>query len=314
MRKRRRWPYVLGVMLGLAIPAYWWLLLEDHAPDGTWSIDIDEVRKLAGSMPGDKPTEVRFEKVTGFHAPHMVAMAGSGWSTIDMTVYVYQLVFPTHRALVDTAMDEKVAKSGGADRFDDKAWQHVTTALNEADLIVVTHEHYDHLAGLVVQPNAKELVKKSKVTKQQLERQYPPWTRPAEPFEGYTPFDYDKYAAVAPGVVLIRAPGHTGGSQLVYVQRADGAELLFLGDVAWHAENVDQQRERARLATTIMTEDRDQVGRELRELYRLSQAEPKLSQVPGHDAELIARLTSAGLLKEGLLLGPIAAPDAVPAQ
>lgn len=311
---RKRLLVILGVLLGLGIPAYWWLLLEDHAPDGTWAIDLNEVRKLAGSMPGDKPTEVRFEKITGFHAPHGAVMAGAGWGTTDMTVYSYQLVFPTHRAIIDTAMDEKVAKSGGADRFDDKAYQHVVTAMNEADLIAVTHEHYDHLAGLAMQPNAKELVKKSKITKQQLEKQYLPWTRPSEPFEGYTPLDYDKYAAIAPGVVLIRAAGHTLGSQLVYVQRADGSELIFLGDVAWHLENVEQQRERARLVTLVVGEDRAQVGLELRELHRLMSAEPKLSLVPGHDAEQNAKLAAAGVMKEGFVLGPIAAPDAVPAQ
>jgi glyoxylase-like metal-dependent hydrolase (beta-lactamase superfamily II) len=139
-------------------------------------------------------------------------------------------------------------------------------------------------------------------------------TRPSAPFEGFTPFDYDRYAAVAPGMVLIRAPGHTLGSQLVYVQRADGAELIFLGDVAWRLENVEQQRERARLVTTLMGEDRDQVGLELRELHRLAAAEPKLSLVPGHEASRIAKLVAAGLLKEGFALGPIAAPDAVPAQ
>jgi glyoxylase-like metal-dependent hydrolase (beta-lactamase superfamily II) len=311
---RKRLLVVLGVLLGLGIPGYWWLFLEDHAPDGTYTIDLAEVRKLASSMPGDKPTEIRFETVTHFNAKNAFTMAGAPWSPVEMTVYAYQLVFPTHRAMVDTALDEKTAKEGGGEGFDNAAWQHLVTAMTESDLIVVTHEHYDHIGGLSTAPNAKELVKKSKVTKQQLQQQYQPWKRPTEPYEGFTPFDYDKYAAVAPGVVLIRAPGHTVGAQMVYVQRADGAELIFLGDVAWRIENVEQQRERARLVTTIMTEDRNQVGLELRELHRLTQAEPKLTLVPGHDAAYIAKLVAAGLLKPGFVLGPIAAPDAVPAQ
>ncbi len=315
MRKgRKRLLMALGLLLGLAIPAYWWFFLEDHPPEGSYAIDLDQVRRLASSIPGDKPTEVRFEKITGFHFPKIATLAGASWSPTDMTVYAYQLVFPSHRAIVDTAMDEKTAMEGGADRFNAEGYQHLVAAMNEADLIVVTHEHYDHLAGLVVQPNAKELVKKSKVTRQQLEKQYFPWKRPSEPFEGFVPFDYDRYAAIAPGVVLIRAPGHTLGSQLVYVQRADGAELVFLGDVAWHLENVERQRERARLVTTVMGEDRAQVGLELRELHRLIGAEPKVSLVPGHDAEQVGKLVSAGVLKEGFALGPIAAPDAVPAQ
>ena len=32
--------------------------------------------------------------------------------------------------------------------------------------------------------------------------------------------------------------GYTPGSQMVYVKRADGREILFLGDVAWQMSNI----------------------------------------------------------------------------
>jgi glyoxylase-like metal-dependent hydrolase (beta-lactamase superfamily II) len=35
--------------------------------------------------------------------------------------------------------------------------------------------------------------------------------------ESFKPLDYTGYSAVAPGVVLIKAPGHTPGSQIIYV-------------------------------------------------------------------------------------------------
>ena len=101
---------------------------------------------------------------------------------------------------------------------------------------------------------------------------------------------------MAPGVVLLTAPGHTPGSQLVFVQLADGRELLFLGDVAWQFTNIEHQRERARLVTLMIGEDRTLVLSQLRALAELHEKEPKLAIVPGHDAAVIEKLIAEGTL------------------
>ena len=121
---------------------------------------------------------------------------------------------------------------------------------------------------------------------------------PAGALEGYSPLDYDKYVAVAPGVVLIRAAGHTPGSQLVYVQRADGTEYLFLGDVAWAKLMVDEVVERPRAITALIGEDRGHVLRQLEQLHALAQSEPKLHQICGHDPEVVNALVAQHLLEE----------------
>ena len=64
-----------------------------------------------------------------------------------------------------------------------------------------------------------------------------------------TPLEYDHYYAAAPGIVLVKAPGHTPGSQLVFVKLASGKELLFIGDVAWHMDQIRQLWYRPRLVT-----------------------------------------------------------------
>jgi glyoxylase-like metal-dependent hydrolase (beta-lactamase superfamily II) len=92
--------------------------------------------------------------------------------------------------------------------------------------------------------------------------------------------------------------GHTPGSQMVYVQTADGKEFLFIGDVAWHFRNIEAQRERPRFATQfIIGEDRAAVFGELSALHRLHEAEPRINIVPGHDGEAVGRLIDAGLMK-----------------
>src|SRR6185436_13319202 len=104
------------------------------------------------------------------------------------------------------------------------------------------------------------------------------------------PLRYDDLLAIAPGVVLIKAPGHTPGSQMVFVQLADGRELLFLGDVSWRLQNIADVRERPLFMTLVIGEDRDAVIGEFQALHQLMEAEPSIKLVPGHDGPAIQAL------------------------
>ncbi len=297
---------MLAVVVVVALlPTYWWLFLESGSPSGTYQVDLAEVRRLASTVPGEKPTELRFEHSAGFEFPSTAVVAGDGWSMTKMPVFSYQLVSPSHRTIVDTAMDEKTGKSGGGAFFDADASARIAKGLESATTIVVTHEHFDHLAGLAMHPNAKALLGKTVLTVEQLSE---PWRMlplvfPKEALEGYQPHKTERLHAVAPGVVLIKAPGHTPGAQLVYVQRADGTEVLFIGDVAWHFRNIEVVRERARLVTAFfLREDRNAILEELTWLHQVHEQEPKLHLVPGHDGPVIDELVKQGVLTKGFVL------------
>jgi glyoxylase-like metal-dependent hydrolase (beta-lactamase superfamily II) len=110
-------------------------------------------------------------------------------------------------------------------------------------------------------------------------------------------FTYEQAFAVAPGIVLWRAPGHTPGSQLVFVKLEGGREYLLLGDVAWHLENVERVRERARLVTQVfLGEDRGAVLRQLAAIKALREKEPKLHVLPGHDGVVMKAMLERGAL------------------
>jgi glyoxylase-like metal-dependent hydrolase (beta-lactamase superfamily II) len=201
--------------------------------------------------------------------------------------------------IVDTALERSMG--GGRSSFDAAAFARVGLRVyGRADRI--THEHMDHIGGLTAHSDLKAVLPKARLTREQLlepERSLPA-KFPEHALDGYQPLVYDQYQAIAPGVVLIKAPGHTPGSQMVYVQTAGGVELLLIGDVAWHSRNIELQRERARLMTMVfIKEDRRAVFGQLAALKRLHETQPTIFIVPGHDGPVIDSLVTAGVLKRG---------------
>jgi glyoxylase-like metal-dependent hydrolase (beta-lactamase superfamily II) len=100
-------------------------------------------------------------------------------------------------------------------------------------------------------------------------------------------------------VVLIKAPGHTPGSQIVYVQLADNSEYLLIGDVAWDMEQVSIPKCRPRLVELMMGENGDQVTSELRTLHDLAAVNPDLHIVVSHDAKQLADYEATGKIGKG---------------
>jgi glyoxylase-like metal-dependent hydrolase (beta-lactamase superfamily II) len=283
-------------------PAYWLLVRHSPVPTATFPLDLARIRALALSVPGERPAEVRFERVLSIHWVEALQLAGDPWRAIPMDVYAYQLVYPAQTVLIDTAQDRASVQPQLVLRdYDDAAYARVSAALERAALIVATHEHLDHVGGAIAHPRLARLLPALRLTAEQFDnpRGPPVGHLPDDVASRYQPLRYDGLHALAPGVVLVKAPGHTSGSQMVYVQRADGRELLFLGDVSWRLRNVEQVRERPLLTTALIGEDRHAVLAQFQALHELAAREPALALVPGHDAPAIRRLQDAGLLLPG---------------
>jgi glyoxylase-like metal-dependent hydrolase (beta-lactamase superfamily II) len=114
----------------------------------------------------------------------------------------------------------------------------------------------------------------------------------------YLVMDYDPLMPVAPGVVLIKAPGHTPGSQLVYVRLASGSELIIAGDVAWHMSGIETQQHKPESATSSFGgEDRRAIEKQLR--WLLEVAESRIEVLVSHDVKRLNALIDQGQLVSG---------------
>lgn len=213
----------------------------------------------------------------------------------------FQVVYTDGTLMVDAGMDQLVHRFFGRGveepYFPDAAGE-VARALGNARLIVVTHEHGDHVAGVIRSPVANDLARKTLLTRMQLQTlvtapQMPEIRLTEEAARRYVVVDYDKYLPVAAGVALIKAAGHTPGSQMVYVALESGPEYLLIGDAAWHMDGVRLMRGKD---APWITEDQAAVNDQLRWLNELSRAERALVIVASHDDEQHAELLRSGAL------------------
>ena len=95
-----------------------------------------------------------------------------------------------------------------------------------------------------------------------------------------------KPAAIAPGIVVIPAPGHGPGTRMLFVRTASGAEYLFAGDVAPLGQSWLELRNRPRLMTDYwFPEDRRRVFEWLLTIRKLKAQAPALHVIPGYDFE-----------------------------
>jgi glyoxylase-like metal-dependent hydrolase (beta-lactamase superfamily II) len=227
---------------------------------------------------------------------------GGGAGLAEAADPVFQIRFARVWIAVDAAMDRALVPESKT--FSDEQYATIQAMLRDARLVVVTHEHDDHAAGVIRSPFAGHVREHTLLTRAQV---HSLMTAPNDPrikldsaaASRYLVLDYDPILPIAPGVVLIKAPGHTPGSQMVYVRLASGGEVVLAGDVAWHSSGIETQRQKpdsiARRLGVI--EDRAPIAAELRWLKELMAS--GVSVVVAHDKAMIDSLVVRGVLKNG---------------
>jgi glyoxylase-like metal-dependent hydrolase (beta-lactamase superfamily II) len=181
--------------------------------------------------------------------------------------------------------------------YDSAAWDRVAKGLAEASAIYVTHEHTDHMGGGVADDKWARNLRLTPIQLDSQVRNHAPISPAVR--AAVKPIAYDQYQAVAPGVVLIEAAGHTPGSQMVFVTRADGTEVLFTGDTAWLMENIEREQGPAKIVTMMMGGDRNRNACQLAALDKIRKTDGKVAIMPGHDKSAMQSLSEQGVFIAG---------------
>jgi hypothetical protein len=105
--------------------------------------------------------------------------------------------------------------------------------------------------------------------------------------------EYAQYYPVAPGVVLIKAAGHSPDHQMVFVRLASGREVLHSVDAAWVLDNVLQVKGKA---APWVKEDVPAVMAQLAWLNGVHANEKQLTMLVTHDDALFDRVTQSGAI------------------
>jgi glyoxylase-like metal-dependent hydrolase (beta-lactamase superfamily II) len=292
----KRWQWIGVGIVALVLIGKRVLLDTGAAPGEKFVIDVDALHRAAIGA-GPLPSRLEVEKVGEFAFPRTLVVAGDGWSMHPMILLAHRVVWPDRSLIIDTAIGPADSKAIPGSKLDIAAFARVEVAMKRADTIVFTHEHIDHVGGIASAPDFSAIAGKVRMTREQLngpklERDYfAPGT-----LERLKPLDYTGLYSLAPGVVLQKAPGHSVGTQLVYVELADGTRFLFVGDIAWTYDNITRRIGRPGLAALLMKEDRPAVAAQLQAIAAL----PKdIHVIVAHDPVEFERDLKAGLYRRG---------------
>jgi len=299
-------------MKRLALPALFLCLvtisLRGQAPPAAgWSADIGEIRRVATFVPGRKPLRINVLKFAESHRTKNFSVKGAQATPSVQARTVFQVVYADGYVMVDAGMDEPMHRqigrgAEGEPYFAGQA-QEVNKALRGARAIVFTHEHGDHVTGVIRSPYLAELVPKTILTRAQVNTlenrpQFPDMKITDEQAQRYHIVDYDRVMAFAPGWTLIKAAGHTPGSQMMFITLDSGREYLLIGDAAWHMDGV---RTVTGKDAPWIVEDTAAVSEQLKWLNGLSTSERNLVIVASHDDEehkdLVAKKLLGGKLE-----------------
>jgi glyoxylase-like metal-dependent hydrolase (beta-lactamase superfamily II) len=269
---------------------------------------LDKVRAAARAVPGELPRSLRFLKFAEFKTPLSGAVGGAGDEIVEGAYAVFQVRYPQGWVMVDAGVDRQVETDTTVTIHQDR-YQRVQEALRGANLIVVTHEHHDHVAGVIHTPERDLIAPKTILTRAQVQTLLA-GLPPNSPLIRLTPtdaarylvIDYEQLYPVAPGMVLIRAPGHTPGSQMVYVRLGSGQELLLVGDIAWFMAGIERRLQKPIAISREMGEDRLALQQQLEWLSGLTKRQ-HIVLVNCHDDDWLQSLVSQGILQNDLDVG-----------
>lgn len=276
---------------------------ESELAAGGFGPDLARLRELSTAIPGPLATALNGVKFAASIRPRRLVVDGGDDTPVTMPRTAFQLVYQDRTIMLDAGMDRETHDSfGEGEPYDEDAFSRLAQALDRASLIVLTHYHADHVAGLLRAPNFAALARKTLITTQTRDFLVNKPHRPHlklrnEDARHFIVFDYADCVPIAPGLVLIKAPGHSPDMQMAFIRLSSGQEILHSVDAAWNLDNVRRLKGKA---APWVKEDAAAVIAQLRWLKQVIDSEADLALVVTHDGDLFDDLARRGVIGTAL--------------
>lgn len=267
-----------------------------------FTADLRTIRRLAGILPGAWPVAVNGIRVAASIRPNKFVIEGGDGASITMPRTAFQVVYPDATVMIDSGLDRETHDSFSTpdkrEPYFPEEFAKLQQALNTTRMIVLTHFHADHVAGVTRADNYDELARKTFVSVATAQCLLNTPHRPhlmmsAEQLNKINIFDYGDYFPIAPGMVLIKSAGHSADHQMVYVALQSGREILHSVDVGWVLENIAQIKGKA---APWVKEDVPAVLGQLRWLNNILRNERNVALLVTHDDALFTSAVKAGVI------------------
>lgn len=269
---------------------------------------VQKIRAAANSIPGALPVHINYLKYASTNRKWSELVENGSDDAATMARTVFQIEYPQGSIMVDAGMDRQVHhffEKDGPQPFDTNAAAVVAQAVQQAKLILITHEHGDHVANVLrLSDNTiplKTLLVKAQVNALINNPQMPEIKLDENKSKQFIIAEFSSILPVAPGVVLIKAAGHTPGEIMIYTKLENGREFIFTGDVSWTYKGIQEKKQKPRSESERVGENRDAVGKELSWLHdRL--VKDKMQILVSHDDIMLPQLTAQGVIGNTLNL------------
>lgn len=263
---------------------------------------LRQTRAAAMAIPGELPQRINYSKFAASVRKWSEVVEGGGEDPCTMARTAFQIEFADGWVMVDAGMDRPVHHFFEKEKpqpFDDSAAARVALAVQRAKLIVITHEHGDHVAGAIRSAN-DQLPPKTILTRDQAnslinDPQMPEIKLDETRSRQYIITSFESVLPVAPGVVLIKAPGHTDGEIMIYAKLQNGREYLFTGDISWSYKGVAERKQKPKSERKRVGENADLVKQQLNWINERMR-EDKMTILVSHDDIMLPQFVASGLI------------------
>ncbi len=298
---------IVGILVLILGGLFWWLMLSGSTAtkSAPGVFDLADWQSKASAPAEQLPTSIRILEVGRDTAPPFAAQAGRFGAPVAMSYNVVAINYPDRQIIIGGAVDrptaEGMALSKTEWRFSDAAYTELTTAMIEAEQVLMTHEHLDHVMAISRHPDAEALAPNLVLNDPQIEAL--PLFADGELAPALTALQSGlsgRVETIAPGVVIVPAAGHTPGSQMVFITLQSGEEILLIGDIVWNMGAIEALKTRPVLTQYMVFrpnyEDRSAIKQQVRALHDMMADNPELMVLPAHDREwLMAAAETDGI-------------------